>query len=335
MAISNATLEAFKKQVADMIVKAKDLATKVSQVDFGGSKGGTDDLQKMKDNPSLTQSGKYIRVPNGIVDGSTGELVVDTRTFAPPTPIDKGKEADEPTEDERKNAQTEAEQYYGYTLPTTQANYRYPEMEGEISDEAKKLEERAIEDYNFQLDQVARDKSALKREYEQYLTDIETGKLRAGSDFQRQEEQRLEQKRIYLEQQDMSNRRNLEALNRGWIGRGGLFSGVRQEAATDLQTQQELQQQGYLSGFEYQQQTAKTDYERAMEDYLKRQNRAGEAYQQDTASIAAQEQKLATAKERTLSDIALGKIRDIRSLQEKYQEAVGRRMSTKLSEKYY
>lgn len=239
-----------------------------------------------------------------------------------------------PSEDERAAARQEAEQYYGYTLPTESAPYQYPQQEAEITQEYNTAEQRAIQDYEYQMANIGQEKTNLAQEYQNYLEDINTGKLRVGSEYQKAEEYRLEQKRQYLEQYEFNLTNGMEQLNRQWIGRGGLFSGVRAENVGKYQTQQEMGKQQYLTSWQYNQGTAKTAYEQAIEDYATKQQRLGQTYQQQLGSIGLQEQRYGALKQRSIEDIALQKIRDIRSLQEKYQAAIGTRMAQTLMGKY-
>ena len=202
-------------------------------------------------------------------------------------------------EDEYAAALQEAQQYFGYEIPTGQAPAYYPVQMAELEQEVSTAKQRLLQDYN------------------QYLSDIETGKLRVGSDYQKQLENSLEQKRQELQQQEFNIKRNMETLNRNWMARGGLFSGARLQAGQQYLTQEEMAKQKYLTGWEYGQGQQKTGYERALEDYQKKQQTAGTAYTRGT------------------EDIALQRLKDVRSLQETYQEAIGRRMATTLGEKYY
>ena len=239
-----------------------------------------------------------------------------------------------PTEDERETARKEAEEYYGYTIPTERAPAYYPVEKAEIETEAQKLETRAIEDYEYNLAQIEEEKKNLLVDYQQYLDDIETGKIRVGTDYQRQLENQLEEKRMWLEEQEASIRTNLEALHRGWIGKGALFAGPRFQAAREYTEATGRERERYMTGWEYGKETAETTYERAMEDYLTKTGRAGIEKERGLAEITSRIGRYETLKQRGLGDIALAKIKDIRSLQEKYSEAIAKRMGMTLGEQW-
>lgn len=242
---------------------------------------------------------------------------------------------DSPDEDERAAALKEAEEYYSYTLPTDMAEWSYPEVKAEIEKMADMAQTRTEEDYTYQLDEIGAEKSNLLKEYENYLEDLETGKLRVGSDYQLSEERRLEQKKEFLDQHEFTLKQGLETLHRGWVGKGGLWAGPRFEAAATYGTQAGMEKERYLSQYEYGGKVAETGYERRMEDYLTQEKRGGEAYQTGLGEIGRRTGRYEQLKERGMEDIALGRIKDIRSLQEKFQEAVAGRMATTLGEKYY
>jgi len=239
-----------------------------------------------------------------------------------------------PDEDERAAALAEAEKYYGYTIPEDYSPYKYPEKLQEIIDEAKTARTRQEEDLTYNLDQINAEKKRLLEEYNQYLEDIRTGKLRVGEDYQIQEARRLEQKKEFLEQQAFQAEQGLEALQRGWIARGGLYAGPRREAVSRYQTGLEMEKERYLSGLAYTQKTAKTAYERQLEDYLTKQKRAGTAYGFGTEELARRTGRYEQLKARGIKDIALGEIQKKRSLQEYFQEAIAKRMARTLGEQY-
>jgi hypothetical protein len=109
----------------------------------------------------------------------------------------------------------------------------------------------------------------------------------------------------------------MKNLNRQWIGKGGLFSGARLQAGQEYVQEEDMAKQRYLTGWEQGQEHQKMSYERSMEDYGKAQQRAGATYGRGTEDIARQ------------------KIKEQRSLQEYYQQAIGQRMANTLGESYY
>jgi len=239
-----------------------------------------------------------------------------------------------PDEAERDKAIAEAEKYYGYTLPKDAAPYQYPEMLQEIINEAETARTKVTEDYTYQIDELNREKQQLLTEYNQYLEDIKTGKLRVGEDFQLAEARRLEQQTEFMQQKDFDLKRGLEQINRQWIGKGGLYSGPRREAVGEFQTQTEMEKQRYLSQAGYTGQVAETAYQRQLEDYTKQQQRGETAYGFGTQQVASQKSRYEQLKERSIQDIALQELKSKRSLQETFQEAIGKRTAQTLENKY-
>lgn len=195
-------------------------------------------------------------------------------------------------------AQKKWADYYGYPLDLNQPVIRYPEELAEYEKEVTTAKQRLLEDYN------------------RYLDDLNTGKVRAGTDYQKQLANALEQKTQWITQQDMTIKQQKDTINRNWISKGGLFSGVRAEDVQNYQAQQDLARQQYMTTYNYNQDTQKTQYERAMEDYQKKQL------------------LLEQTKQRGEEDIALQRIKDIRSLQESYQKAISASAKDELSKQY-
>ena len=229
------------------------------------------------------------------------------------------------SEEEMRKAQAEAEEYYKPYIE---------ERKEEVREEATALELATEEDYQFQMDKVVADKQKLIRDYENYMEDIKTGKLRVGEDKQIAEARRLEQEKEFLMQHSANLKVGLENLQRGWIQRGGLFSGVRREAAQLYGAEAERERQRYLSASEYQRQQTETGYQRAMQDYLTKEQRIGAEYQAGLTDISSRESQYEKLKERKLAEIARTRIKDIRSLQEAFQEAVALRGARTLEEQY-
>lgn len=263
---------------------------------------------------------KYIASEGGWVDLGTSETGEPPKIIAGPSEI--------------AGAQAEAEKYYGYTIPKEMAPYQYPQQEQEIQSEIDKYTARALENYQNSLSGISLEKRQLLDQYNNLKADIETGKIRAGSDQQRDLEKKLEDKRIYLENQEITNKNALDNLQRNWISKGGLFAGPRYESAGELGTQQSLANQSYMSGFEYQTGAQKTAYERALEDYATNLQRGGQTYQTGLQGTALEETQALQTKTRSTEDIALQKIRDIRQLQETYQQAIASRMGQTLKTQY-
>ena len=153
--------------------------------------------------------------------------------------------------------------------------------------------------------QVATEKQRLSEDWQNYLNDINTGKLRAGTDYESQLRRQLEQKSQYLQQQEFNIKRNMESLNRNWMQKGGLFSGARLQAGQQYQTQEQMAQQQYLGGVNYNVEQLGTQQARTMEDYATAQTKGQLAYTRGT------------------EDVALQRIKDVRSLNEKYNTAIG------------
>lgn len=229
-------------------------------------------------------------------------------------------------EEEERATREEAEKYYGYELPTEGAVYKYPEERAELEAEAKRLETRAIEDYQYNLEAIGLEKQKLIQDYQDYLTDIETGKLRVGESHQKDLERQLEERRMWLEEQEFGMRRNVEVLQRGWIGRGGLFAGPRLTAVREYGEEEAMVKERYLGGWEYGKEAATTTYEEAMEDYLTKTKRGTQAYEMGLTDITRRTAGYEQLKGRTLEDIAQARLQDVRALQTKYEEAIYGRM---------
>ena len=97
----------------------------------------------------------------------------------------------------------------------------------------------------------------------------------------------------------------MQTLNRNWIQRGGLFSGARLYAGQQYMTQEQLAKQAYESGVNYNIGQLETTKTRALEDYATAQQKGQLAYTRGT------------------EDVALQRIKDIRSLNKKYNLDIG------------
>ena len=215
-----------------------------------------------------------------------------------------------------------AEEYYGYTIPTDQAAYQYPQAEANINTRAQTLSDRAIADYTTKLADINTQKQQLITDYNNYLDDLNTGKLRAGTAQQLQAQKALDDKNSWLQQQELTTKQNLSTLQRGWIGKGGLYSGVFQQAQGQFGQEANLQKQNYLTNYTYEQQTQNNAYQQALQDYATKQQRATEQQQTNLGKITTAETAAQTAEERSLQDIAYNKLKDIKSLQDTYSQAV-------------
>ena len=172
-------------------------------------------------------------------------------------------------------------------------------------DEAQAYYEPAKQTELSELDQqIATEKQRLQEDWTNYQNDINTGKLRAGTDYESQLRRQLEQKSQYLQQQEFNIKNNMESLNRNWMQKGGLFSGARLEAGQNYQTKEQMAKQNYLSGVNYNVEQLGTSQARAMEDLGTAQQKGQLAYTRGT------------------EDVALQRIKDVRSLNEKYNTAI-------------
>lgn len=197
----------------------------------------------------------------------------------------------------------------GNWVPINQTDQTETPMPDEFQkylDEAQTYYEPAKQTEMSELEkQVKTEKQRLSQDWQQYQNDINTGKIRAGSDYQTQLQRQLEQKSEYLQQQEFNIKQNMNTLNRNWIQKGGLFSGVRLQAGQNYMTQENMAQQQYLSGVNYNLGQLGTQNARTTEDY------------------ATSLSKGQTAYSRGEEDITLQRIKDIRSLTEKYNTAIG------------
>ena len=197
----------------------------------------------------------------------------------------------------------------GNWVPVAQTQQTEAPMPDEFSkylDEAQAYYEPAKQTEMSELEtQVSTEKQRLAEDWQNYLNDINTGKLRAGTDYESQLRRQLEQKSQYLQQQEFNIKRNMESLNRNWMQKGGLFSGARLQAGQQYQTQEQMAQQQYLGGVNYNVEQLGTQQARTMEDYATAQQKGQLAYTRGT------------------EDVALQRIKDVRSLNEKYNTAIG------------
>ena len=196
----------------------------------------------------------------------------------------------------------------GNWVPVAQTQQTEAPMPDEFSkylDEAQAYYEPAKQSEMSELEQqVSTEKQRLTEDWNQYLSDIQTGKVRAGTDYESQLRRQLEQKSQYLQQQEFNIKNNMESLNRNWMQKGGLFSGARLEAGQNYQTQEQMAKQNYLSGVNYNVEQLGTSQARAMEDLGTAQQKGQLAYTRGT------------------EDVALQRIKDVRSLNEKYNTAI-------------
>ncbi len=175
-------------------------------------------------------------------------------------------------------------------------------------DEAKAFEEAAAAlepDRTTELSEleagVALEKQRLTEDWTTFINDINTGKLRAGTDQATETQRLLEQKSEWIAQQQMNIRNNMQTLNRNWMQKGGLFSGVRLEAGQNYLTEEQMAKQRYESQLAATQKQVQTGYERTLEDYQRKQ-----ALGQ-------------TALSRGIEDVGLTRIKNIRSLNQYYR----------------
>ena len=149
---------------------------------------------------------------------------------------------------------------------------------------------------------VETEKQRLQEDWNTYLSDINTGKLRAGTDQEQTLKRQLEQKTEYIQQQEMNIKQNMNTLNRSWMAKGGLFSGARLQAGQEYQTQEQMAKQRYESQLGYTQQQQGEAYNRTLADYQTAQNKGQTAYN------------------RGVYDVGQEKIKNIRSLNEYYNK---------------
>ena len=255
-----------------------------------------------------TALGKY-----GLTD--TDELTKNASGNYVPKP---GAETNQISKDEFKEALEEAQRYYGYTLPTGGAAYRYPEMEAELKKAAETARTRADEDLAYQSEIIEASKATLVKEYQEYLGDVETGKLRIGETKQIEDLRNLQlkqeylarwgqdiqeiavhrgniaaqyelalegirisvsaagaslaavmgnvarQREIFLDRWQIETKEGLGMLQRDWIRRGGLWSGVRVESAQIYMKKADLAKESYLSDLEGRVSSAQASYQGAV-----------------------------------------------------------------------
>jgi len=214
-------------------------------------------------------------------------------------------------------AQSAALQKYGLTdtnqlMQDAQGNW-VPKQQVSMPDEFDKYlteakayyEPQRVAELSELEQEVKTEKQRLSEDWQNYLNDINTGKLRAGTDYEEQLRRQLEQKSEYIQQQEFNIKQNMQTLNRNWMQRGGLFSGARLYAGQQYMTQEQLAKQAYESGVNYNIGQLETTKTRALEDYATAQQKGQLAYTRGT------------------EDVALQRIKDIRSLNKKYNLDIG------------
>ena len=146
----------------------------------------------------------------------------------------------------------------------------------------------AEQSYGRTMAYVGQASSALQKEYQLYLDDLETGKLRAGTDEQRIRERTLEDKTRTLEGMKVQQERTMENLQRSYIQRGGLFSGARTKSERLTGEDYGRQTEGVEIGTQRTLDDNQLKYERAMEDYLSAGKKKSAEVQSRQASLGAQ-----------------------------------------------
>ena len=236
--------------------------------------------------------------------------------------------------EEAQDAIKESQNYFGYNPSETYSYKDYEEEEKAIANEYAQYEEEAINKYKYDLSQLQVDKQKLAQQYQQYIADLETGKIRVGEETQTETARLLAEKANWLQQNEISTKQNLDTLQRGWIAKGGLFSGVRAQSADQFNAQSQLQKEAYTANNDYNVKEQQTKYQQAMEDYLSKKNYAAQQYQTDTKANDLQEQRLGQIKEYNIQNYQAQKLKDMQKFQESYQSAIASRAASTLKEKY-
>jgi len=132
-------------------------------------------------------------------------------------------------------------------------------------------------------------RQALQKEYQLYMEEIETGRLRVGSDQQKTLARVLEDKKNALDQLAFKEQQNLRSIQQGFISREGLFSGSRGRAENAERQNTAYQQGDIETGALRTEEDAQTKYQRAIEDYAMagKQKKAG--LESGLAGLSAQQ----------------------------------------------
>jgi len=231
-----------------------------------------------------------------------------------------GEDASE-EKDEMKEIYEQVAKQYEYPW-TEQTPYTYKTELAELEGEYKKATTRTEEDYNYEMGLLHDQKNQIYTDYQNYLKDIETGKLRVGEDKERELARALQQKTMFLQQHEAEVKQGRETLNRQWIAKGGLFSGARMEGVGEFQSEADRAKQEYMSSYEYGTENLQTEAERAMQDYTTQQQRTGEGYNVAMQQYQQQAQRYDQLKGRTMEDIARERLTSTRNLQKEYQDII-------------
>lgn len=175
-------------------------------------------------------------------------------------------ETEQPTEAEMLSAAHERYDPYYQEESDLMREYYGVQMAGTRRSADTRIA-NARRSYQNTMNYINNSRQNLQQEHSLYMEELRTGKLRAGSDEQKTKERLLQDKARMLEQMQSDQTVKMQNLQRSYISRGGLFSGVRQQAG-------KRQEEGYqrdVGGVEQQTgrgiEDAQERYQRAMEDY--------------------------------------------------------------------
>jgi hypothetical protein len=140
--------------------------------------------------------------------------------------------------------------------------------------------------YSAAAASVAMQQRNLQQQYQIYMEEIQTGKLRAGSDEQKIRERALQDKQTALDGLKTQQQSLLTNLQKSYISREGLYSGSRQNAQNLSNQNYNTNIQGVETATARTTEDAATKYQRAMEDYLLEEKKAKANLSSGSGSLA-------------------------------------------------
>ena len=174
----------------------------------------------------------------------------------------------------------------------------------EFEANTQKVKQKLEKQYSLNSDQLGYKRQELEQDYQNYLDDINEGRIQAGSTYDRERLANLEQRNIGLQQQQQQLTKNIDTINRGFIARGGLFSGPREQMVGETQSAADLARQAYEQTYGLPQQRLGDIYNQQMQDYTKNQQRAEIQQQRLLGQQGITEQLQELEQQKGLADLA-------------------------------
>ena len=174
----------------------------------------------------------------------------------------------------------------------------------EFEANTQKVKQKLEKQYSLNSDQLGYKRQELEQDYQNYLDDINEGRIQAGSTYDRERLANLEQRNIGLQQQQQQLTKNIDTINRGFIARGGLFSGPREQMVGETQSAADLARQAYEQTYGLSQQRLGDTYNQQLQSYTNQQQKAGVAKTRGLEELGYQGQLQQLGQEQGLTNIA-------------------------------